>query len=190
MDLIITEHAKERYAERIMNKDSKTDIATYIAKHEEDIKVGIEKMIEYGELLYTGASLSQYNKEVVNVYLRDTWVVIVDVKRNKVVTLYTIDLGLGKEFNDLYIKRLLEQLEVAKSAYAECEQDIAASKSQHEDMIEENEDVIADCRRTAKSLEKQNEIYREMIQSLDTNLKLKENDVRNVVARLVGRKVF
>lgn len=173
-----------------MNKDDKSDIAVYISNHEEDIYVAFQKMIEYGQKLYTGISLSQYNKEVVDVYLKDTWVIIVDSKRNKVVTIYSIDLGLGKEFNDLYIQKLLEQLDMAKVAYKDSADSILASKNQFENMISENEEVIAECRRTAKSLESQNKIYKELIQNLDSDLKIKENGIRDVIARLTGRKVF
>ena len=46
MDYKITEHAKQRYAERIMDRDNKIDIAVYINQNEEKIRQDILKMIK------------------------------------------------------------------------------------------------------------------------------------------------
>ena len=117
MELKITEHAKQRYAERIMDKNNKNEIAVFIANNTAKISEDISKMIEYGQLIYQGVSNHEFNKQPVKIYLKDTWVIIVDEKQNKVITLYSIDLGVGKEFNELYINKLLNKLTEAQNEY-------------------------------------------------------------------------
>ena len=186
----ISLHAKERYAQRIMDKDDKTDVAVYINNHNEDIEVAIGKMIEYGELIYTGVSTSKYNNSIVDVYLKDTWVVIVDNKKNKVITLYSIDLGVGKEFNEMYMSKLLDRLNIARKSYNEQCGAIESQIAGYDVLISENNGIITDYKKTIKSLEEQNKMYQEIKESLNTNKQIAEKDVRDTVAILTGRKVF
>lgn len=186
----ITQHALERYAERIMDKDDKLSATTYISLHKTDIEEAINKMIEYGELIYTGKSVNEYNKNIVDVYLRDTWVVIVDKNREKVITLYSIDLGVGNEFNDQYITLLLDKLHKAQAVFEEKKIEILKLQGEYEQVIAENKGTITEYSKVVKSLEEQNNMYNQMIDSLNVNRDVAEKDVRDIVAILVGRKVF
>ena len=58
----VSKHARERYAERIMDKDG-TDVATFAIKNEKKILDDIDKMVEYGELLYTQESFVRGTKK-------------------------------------------------------------------------------------------------------------------------------
>ena len=49
---------------------------------------------------------------------------------------------------------------------------------------------MAEYRKTIKSLEEQNRLYGEMIESFNTNISIAESGVRDVVGRLIGKKVF
>lgn len=186
----ISKHAQERYAERIMDKTDTLSVNTYISLHTEDISEAIHKMIEYGELIYSGISISEYNKNVVDVYLKDTWIIIVDKARQKVVTLYSIDLGVGKEFNQQYMELLLGRLHKAQERFTEKKTEIDNQQEEYRQIIAENKAVIDDYKKTIKSLEEQNQMFESLIESLSVNRDLAEKDVRDTVAILVGRKVF
>lgn len=186
----ISLHAMERYVERTKNKDNKTDIALYIGNRREDIIQDINKMVEYGTLIFTGRSISEYNKNIVDVYLKDTWVIIVDKDKQKVITLYSIDLGLGKEFNDQYISLMKEKLDKANEVYESEKLDIVKRQAEYEEAVKTNNEVIADCKKTIKALEEQNQMYNDLIDSLRTNMEVAEKDVRDIVAIFTGRKVF
>ena len=54
MEFTISQHAKERYAERIMDKTHPTDVHIYINDNENKIITNINKMIEFGELIHSG----------------------------------------------------------------------------------------------------------------------------------------
>ena len=110
----ISAHAQERYAERIMDRNEKSDVVVFIAQHKQKIKEDIFKMIEYGTLLYSGKPVTDFNRQPVDIFLNGTWVVIVDIAKCNVITLYSIDLGLGNDFNQEYISKLMQKLNVAK----------------------------------------------------------------------------
>ncbi len=186
----ISQHAKERYAERIMERDNKTDITTFIAHHEAKIKEDIFKMVEYGELIYTGKSLNEFNKSIVDVFLNGTWVIIADPNRKSIVTLYTIDLGVGKEFNEAYISKLKENLNVAKENYESVVGAIESQTSHYYSIIEENLDQINEYKKIIKDLEKLNEAYNEVIKSLEVDKTIAEREVREIVGTMIGKSIF
>lgn len=186
----LSEHVKQRYAERIIDKTNKTDIIAYVAENQNKIYQDIEKMVDYGEVLYTGASAVDWNKNPVQVILNGHWVVIVDPKQEKVVTLFEIDLGLGKEFNDDYISRLLEKLNDAKEKCSEEIKKLEESMNQFNEMIEANEAKIREYKTLIKSLEQQNMNMTAIIAEDKTNRVIAEQEVRDIVAIFCGKKVF
>ena len=186
----LSNHAKERYAERIMDKDNKADVLVFIQKNEQKIKEDIFKMITYGELLYSGKPTVDYNKQPVDIFLKDTWVVIVDIAKQNVITLYSIDLGLGDEFNKQYIEKLLEKLKQAKERHEEALIGINTQIDTYNTIIKENVDQINEWRRIIKSLENQNQGYLEVIDNLRVENTAAERGVRDVIAVMTGKKVF
>ena len=188
--LKLSNHAKERYAERIMDKDNKADVLVFIQKHEQKIKEDIFKMITYGELLYSGKPTVDYNKQPVDIFLKDTWVIIVDIAKQNVVTLYSIDLGLGDEFNKEYINRLLEKLKQAKERHEEALIGINTQTETYNSIIKENIEQINNYRQIVKNLEKQNQGYMDVIESLRFENTAAERGVRDVIATMTGKKVF
>lgn len=186
----ISAHAKERYALRIMDKDSKADVILFISQHEQKIKEDIYKMIQYGTLLYSGKSVSEFNKQPVDIFLNGTWVIIVDIAKSNVITLYSIDLGLGNEFNQEYISKLMQKLNTAKEEYETVSIGIQTQSKTYSSIIKENTEQINEYRRIIKSLEEQNQGYTDVIESLEVNKIIAEKDVRDIIATFIGKKVF
>ena len=189
-NLKLSNHAKERYAERIMDKDNKADINVFIQKNEQKIKEDIFKMITYGELLYSGRPTVDYNKQPVDIFLKDTWVIIIDIAKQNVITLYSIDLGLGDDFNKEYINKLLEKLSSAKQRYEEAQIGINTQIETYNTIVKENIDMINDYRSNIKILEKQNQGYLDVVDTLRVENTAAEREVRDVVAVMTGKKVF
>lgn len=188
--LKFSNHSKTRYAERIMDKDNAADINVFIQKNEQKIKEDIFKMITYGELLYSGRPTVDYNKQPVDIFLKDTWVIIVDIVKQNVITLYSIDLGLGDDFNKEYINKLLEKLSSAKQRFEEAQIGINTQIETYNTIVKENIDMINDYRSKIKILEKQNQGYLDVIDTLRVENTAAEREVRDVVAVMTGKKVF
>ena len=184
-------HSLQRYAERIMDRESKLEVNMFIQEHEEKIQTDIKKMIQYGELLYSGKPTSDiYERRPVDIYLNGLWVIIVDIGRNNVVTLYSIDLGVGEEMNNLYVKKLTDKLVAAKQNLVDVKEEIDMQADTYRDVIAQNEALIAEYRKDIKDLEKFNENYRGVIDGLNTRVNAAEREVRDVVAQMIGKKIF
>jgi len=189
--LKFSNHALERYCLRIMDKESKLEVNVFIQEHKEKIETDIKKMIQYGELLYSGKPTSDiYDRRHVDIYLNGLWVVIVDIGRNNVVTLYSIDLGCGDELNQLYTCKLLEQLNAAKQHLEETKIAIELQANTYRDAIAQNEALIAQYKSDIKALEKYTESYRGVIEGLQTEVTQADRAVRDAVAKMIGKKIF
>lgn len=188
--LTISKHAEERYAERIMDKNNKVDMHIFILNNKDKIKIDILKMIEFGVYIYSGKSTCNYNNTTVEIYLNGTWVIIIDPNKNNVITLYSIDLGLGNDFNKEYINKLLDKLNIEKNNFIIAQEDIKNQSQIYTNNITDNENIIADYKKIIKSLEEQNEGYKQVISELKTKERIAEQGVRDVIAILIGKKVF
>ena len=186
----LTQHIRERYAERIMGRENKTDIAVFINEHQEKIQTDIEKMITFGELLYSGRSTARYNEQLVDVYLKDTWIVIVDHAKNKAITLYSIDLGLGREFNLEYVAKLKNRLEEVKEKHRHQNEISTARMVEWDEEMRQNKAATDEYRILIKTLEEHNTLLADLIRSETDCLAVSEKGVRDVVAVFCGRKVF
>lgn len=189
-NLKISEHAKERYSERVMEKQGKNAIVAYAATHADKILEDIRKMIGYGKCIYTGKSI-QDNKANYNcsVILSGTWILICNEDTDKVVTLYKIDLGLGEEFNKDYVERLMEKLDRANQNLNKVKEDIEVRKRNYEEMISDHEQTINEYRAAIKSLTQLNEDFKNCIRDLDAECIVAEMEVKNIISTLIGKKI-
>lgn len=187
----ISQHAKTRYSERIMDKDNKNDINRFIAENEDKIKTDINKLIQFGELIYTGKQSQKDGKgNVLNVYLKDTWVILVDNKSEVVVTLYRIDLGLGDEFNKIYVSKLMEKLNKCKKELEDTLLQVQSESDIYRQMIDDNESQIREYRAWIKNLEELSEGYKTIIDNNCIKVSQANRDVADVVNALVGKREF
>lgn len=185
--MVISNHAQQRYAERIMDKDCKSDVAVYIAMNKTKIDTDINKMIEYGKLVYSGKLEKGAN--VTDVYLKDTWVILVDPNSKKVITLYAIDLGVGNEFNQEYVNLLLTKLDEEKRIYDEKNNELVKVVDELKDQQSQNKDKINEYRKLANDLEKANENLADVIADYETQRYVAEENVRDIVEVLIGKKI-
>lgn len=199
MNYKITKHAQERYAERIMEKDSALDINTFIVNHEDKIKTDIEKMIEFGEVLFEGKSLSEYNKKNTRFILCGTWIVIVDpvsygegkaAVDGTVITLYKRDLGLGEDFNKEYIQKLHAKYDEAKSRFDDVAFSIEQKREEYQNLIDTGNDEITEYRKQIKSIEEQNKAYQTLISEANNETSRAEKEVREILGSMVGRRTY
>lgn len=189
--LEVTKHAAERYAERILGKDSQLSVAEYLLTHEEKIQTDIAKMIAFGKLLYSGKRLFQNtDKTIQDIYLNGTWVLVVDHQKNAVVTLYSVDLGLGKEFNDLYLEKMLAKLKETKEKAETVAKEVEKQREELKQLVAENQATIVEYRKIVKSLEEQNRMYEDLMESFRVQEELAQREVAKVVAALTGKKVY
>lgn len=187
----ISRHAQERYSERIMGKDDTVEINRFITLNEDKIKTDINKMIEYGELIYRGKSAAKNSKgNMLDVYLQNCWVVLVDKSSGVVVTLYKIDLELGDEFNKTYISKMLEKLNVSKAKLEEVKLQVFNETNMYSDMLHDAETQIKEYRSMIKNLEGLCDGYKDIIDNNIVKETQANREVAEVINSLIGKKEF
>lgn len=187
----VSQHAKERYSERIMEKDTRVSVVQFMTDHDDKIVEDINKMIIYGQLLYSGKSLLDPKSPVtIDIYNNGLWVVIVDKNKNHIITLYKIDLGAGDDLNKEFYNILMKQLNSTKEEYENKSIQHLEEIDNIKDEIEQNNLTIADYKRRIKLLEEINESKKAQTVVLNHQIELAENNIRDVIAKMIGKKVF
>lgn len=182
MEYILSNHVKERYAERIMGRDNKMDIQSFISTHEDKIREDINKMIEYGEVIYEGIQVRSKDTRPCKYILRNDWLIVINSQDKKIITLYKIDIGAGDEFNKVYINTMLNRLEDAKKKSAEKIDIIKQTESCYRQSIEDNNNKINEYKSLIKSLERQNDSLNELLEEEKNDLIIAEEEVRDIIS--------
>lgn len=187
----ISNHAKMRYSERIIGNSDTNSINKFIASNEDKIKTDINKMITYGDLLFIGKQSQKDGKgNVLNVYLKDCWIVLVDIKAEVVVTLYKIDLGCGDDFNLQYISKMREKLDEKKKQLEDAQTEVSTISNVYKEMIDENNSQINEFKSMIKNLESLNEAYKSIIDNNTVKVSNANREVAEVINTLCAKKEF
>lgn len=188
----ISRHAAERYAERIMGKEDNVDINRFVTLNEDKIKTDINKLISYGDLIFTGKQSQKEGKNnVINVYLNGCWIILVDEKnKNTVITLYKVDFGLDDEFNKVYISKMIEKLNECKKKLHTVEEQVKTESNMYREMIDDAESQIKEYKFMIKNLEELCVGYKTIIDNNCVKVSQANKDVAEVVNSLVGKKEF
>jgi hypothetical protein len=104
----ITNHCKERYVERIVGITTTNELKQYIVLNNDKIVDDIGKLIEYGDIIYTG----QINgdKSTKNYLKNGQMIVVMDTGNTTAITLYKIDFGFGEKTDKILTTSILEEL--------------------------------------------------------------------------------
>ena len=191
MEILISQHAKERYAERIMDKSDKIDINNFINTHADKIQTDISKMIEFGSKIYEGKTHNpQHKADNVAVYLNGTWIVILDAKSNKVITLYTVDLMVGKEFNDIYLDMIKERIAKIKEDIKNNTDKFKNDNKAIEDSINEESVELKRLKSEVNRLTERIEAEKEMISANKASISAEEDKLRDFINDFLKEKVL
>ena len=186
----ISKHCKERYAERIMGKED-VDLNRFITLNEEQIQTDINKLISYGELIYQGKQTQKDGKSnVIDVFLKDCWVILADSRTHNVITLYKIDLKIDEDFNKIYVSKMMEKLNAHKEILNSVQQQVQTESNAYKEMISDTENQIKEYRTMIKNLEELCEGYKLIIDNNNVKVAQADRDVADIVNALIGRREF
>ena len=187
--LTITKHATERYAERIMNKDSPLEINKFISMNPDKINADIKNMLEHSELIYSGKVGAKDNSPV-NVYLSGTWVLLLDNNNEKVITIYKIDFKVGEDFNKEFVNRIISRVREHHESLETKKKELDERKAQYEDIIKQNTASINEYKGIIKRLEQTNADYQSVISDIYLEYNQEELKLKQDIENLVLRKEF
>lgn len=186
LDVIISNHASMRYAERIADKDGLNDINVYVQRNLEKIENDINIMLDHSEHIYHGR-IGQKEKDAIDVYLSGTWIILVDMSRRKVITLYKVDFRLGEEFNKEFISRVLERMAEHKRTLDAKREEISELRNTYLEIVKDNESQIVEYRTAINNLKKINTDYKEIVEKMDAECGLAELAVKQDVETLMRK---
>lgn len=186
----ISNHAAQRYSERIMDKEG-IDVNRFVTLNEDKIKTDINKMIEHGDLIYSGKQSQKNGKgKVIDVYLQNCWVILVDEQSKNVITLYKIDLGLDEEFNKSYVSKMVEKLNANKEILENTEKQVQEESNTYRELINDAETQIKEYKGMIKNLEELCVGYKAVIENNVVKITQANRDVVDTLNRMIGRKEF
>lgn len=187
----VSKHCKERYVERLMSKSDNNERQRYIVENEEKITDYINKLIQHGNLIYSGKQTQKDSKgNIIDIFLKDTWCILADNKNRNVITVYKIDLGCGDEFNLQYIDKMIEKLNKSKDNLASITKEIETESIMYKEMINSSTSQINEYKTMIKNLESLCNAYQEIINNNIVKISQANKEVAEVVNTLIGRKEF
>lgn len=187
----ISTHAKNRYVERLLNKDDNNEIQRFIVENEEKIKTDINKMIEYGEKIFTGKQSQKDGKgKVLDVYVKDLWIVLVDSQDQVVITLYKIDLGLGDDFNKEYVSKYMDKIHEVQAEFSSVQMQVLEESNMYNQLIDESKSQIREYQSFIKNLEELCNGYQSIINNNTIKVSQANRAIADVVNNLIGKREF
>lgn len=181
-ELVITEHAKKRFAERIMDKNSPLDINKFILEHQSEIKERIEKMVMFGTSIYKG-KLRDYN--ITEIFINGSWAVILDKDLKKVITLYKVDLGCSEELNEAYVSEMMNKILSTKQRYEEKRQQNQENNQQLSNSIKDYQNKIKELKKMMNEYQKCIDGMEMIISNNAVELSFIDQEFKNLVEKLV-----
>ena len=186
--LEITRHAEERYVQRIMGYKEKPDIGVYIAQNKELIQERINKMVEFGEIIYKGKIKDD---NFVNVYINDIWVILTDKKNEKVITIYKVDVITGDdEFNKLFVNKMKAKINDMTAKLNQTTRRNDTEKAVLREKIEDNKRKMREYETLIVELRNSNEAYSAVIENCDTGVHVMYSQFKQALEDLVSDRIF
>lgn len=130
--LNITDHAYERYAERVKGRKTPQEISIIVRDNKEKFTKELKFLYLSSETIYHGAIGGNKNNNTDVMANPDGWLLIYDRDKKNLVTLYKIELGTGDpDFDRQYVKLALAQIAKLKEKSQEA---IAERKKADDDI--------------------------------------------------------
>lgn len=183
----ISQHAMERYAQRVAGKEEDFEVGRYVSAHKNEITERISKLIKYSDLLlYEG---HQPNHGFVQIYFKELWVIFVANKNNTVVTLYKIDLG-DEEVTKLFVSKCIARINLANEEADKITKEVNRKRDEYQMSIWEYEEQIKTLKKQIKGLESAINSYKTLIHNINIEEELAKKKVYEEVELLVMKKKF
>lgn len=184
----ITRHGEERYVQRMMGYTDKSEIGVYIAQNQELIQERIDKLVEFGELIFSG-KIKDGNH--LDFYVHDTWVVLLDKKKERVVTLYKVEIIKNDaDFNQEFVKKMKIKIEDLSIVIKQAMEKNEIEKVEYREKIENNKRRIREYETLVSELKDTNNAYISLIETLDTEVHISYAEYKQSIEDLVADRIF
>lgn len=155
----ISNHAYERFVERIVGIADPTDRRQYINSNKEMLTDRIFKMWDYAKYIWSGQLHDNTTKRF---WIRDNIVMVTDTGTTALVTLYRIDYGYKDDLNRQIAESILNDIETQRKELMFVEEDIRDTAERLELNLQEvqtkikaHEDSIAALKQQSTAIKEQ-----------------------------------
>jgi hypothetical protein len=190
----ISEHARQRYVERVRGKDNRNDIAQFSVTNRDRIDEALRKMLGFGEEIYFGETIHSKNSKgetkKIHILISGSWFFLVS-EDNALITLYKKDFGFEDEaFNKSYVKRVVKEVERLNEVATEASAKEKGEREKLQHDVNETDAAISDLRRRIKTLEQENEARKELLKLMNADAREAQNDIKDFISNIVGTRLF
>lgn len=185
----ITRHAKERYAERIMGREDRIDINTYVAQNEDKIIADLNKMIEHAHQIYSGRSPKD-PKQKHTILMNGMWVLHIDPDKNVLITVYEVDLGVGKEINQKFVEACCQEIRAAYQEYHNINAEVDVQNKDLQNQVTDIDHQINEYKQRIKELEILKECSVKMRSANQAKLAVAEDKIMDAVSKLTTKNHY
>ena len=189
----VSNHAIERYSQRILGRPNST-IRTLSTDEVEKIKHQIEDCISDENMLYEQLPYRNENGDFSrsDIYLYKNIVPIYDRDTNCVITIYNVDLGFDDAVNKKYVTVLKNKIKEIKTNKQKDINDLTTKIRKcnsligdHQDEIRRLEEEIEKYKSAIKSVSRVRKQYQDERKELEDEM---DTEVKTLVTTMIKRK--
>lgn len=178
----ITNHAKERYVERIKGINNKNEIKQYIAQNENIVEDHILKLYNYSEKIFTGQIGG--DKTTKDFYLSNDICLVID--GDCIRTIYKINFAFPEQTRLMVIEGLKDEIIKLKDEIETEMQDAESLKDDHDVRINNIKANIKLLKDAIEVKEDELKIHEQERNLLYKKIKQKNNYLQNYAEQLFG----
>lgn len=177
LNLQISNHAMDRYKERVRN--NQTNILDEETKNKYTVE--IKKLYLSSELMYTG--VIGHSSGEVEVYInRNGWVLICGKNQKQVITLYKVDLNVGDdELNQVYITKSIEKILSCKETINTIADQVETNKINYMEELDTNNALLKEYKKQIEALTLRNDALNNLIKTEDAKIYQAKIKLRNAL---------
>jgi F0F1-type ATP synthase membrane subunit b/b' len=192
-DFTISEHAKERYAQRVKGvDDDKNQTAQYIAQNKEAIEKHLQKMLSYSEVIYTGMTLNKRTniEQQFNLRVNGNWLLLTS-EDNTLITFFKKEFGFDDEsFNKIYMNKLLVAIDERNRELQDVETEVMREKELLDQNLADVDNKITTMKRELRRLEALRAGYSETKNSIVAKVNFSRKELEDYINSVIGTVIF
>ena len=182
----ITNHAKERYVERIKDIKTKNEIKQYIAQNDDMINEHIMKLYEYSDNVFTGQIGG--DKTTKSFYLNGDTCLVVD--GDCIRTIYRINFAFPEKTRLMVIEGLKHEIIKLQEDMIDESKSVEVKRQEYNSKIEQSKREIEKLKEKVEITEDEIKIYENEKALLNKKLKHNNRHLQEYAEQLFGNTEY
>lgn len=189
MNIVVKEHFKKRYCERILKILDKKEIAQHILNDQETLIQECVKLFENATLVWTG-KIGDFPES--SFYINDSIIIVANYKAITLdlITLYCVDYGFPHKTNTKVAKDLLAEIEKQRGKLDKSREKAKDLLTQKMLELENTESEIRLIEEQSKVLRQRKHLLNEELEQLKSEPSIVEKEIEKFAVMLCNSLAF